>query len=81
MQSTIQNIDQAAAAAVESNGLANRLRNAMLTVMARRQTTRVVQGLSEAQLRDSGIDRAAVLGNGPVIEADVRLATYLASLR
>ena len=81
MQSTIQNIDQAAAAAVESNGLTNRLRNAMLTVMARRQTTRVVHGLSEAQLRDSGIDRAAVLGNGPVIEADVRLATYLASLR
>jgi hypothetical protein len=53
----------------------------MLTVIARRQTRRVVQGLSEAQLRDIVIDRTAVLGNRPVIEVDVRLATYLASLR
>jgi hypothetical protein len=82
MQSTTQNIDEATtAAAVEENHLAERLRDAMLLAMARRHTRRVVQGLSKAQLRDSDIDRVAVLGNRPVIDADVRLATYLASLR
>jgi hypothetical protein len=53
----------------------------MLAVVARRHTRRVVQGLSEAQLRDIGIDRAAVLGDLPVIDTDVRFASYLASLR
>ena len=82
MQSTTQGIVQAAtAAAVEEDRLVKRLLNAMLLAMACRNTRRVVQGLSETQLRDSGIDRAAILGNGPVIAADVRLATYLTSLR
>lgn len=82
MHSTTQDIELTDGAdAAEGNGLADRLCNAMLTVIARRQTRRVVQGLSEAQLRDIGIDRTAVLGDRPVIEVDVRLATYLASLR
>ena len=82
MHSTTQDIELTDGAdAAEGNGLADKLCNAMLMVIARRQTRRVVQGLSEAQLRDIGIDRTAVLGNRPVIEVDVRLATYLASLR
>ena len=82
MHSTTQDIKLADGAdAAEGNSLADKQCNAMLTVIARRQTRRVVQGLSEAQLRDIGIDRAAVLCNRPVIEVDVRLATYLASLR
>jgi uncharacterized protein YjiS (DUF1127 family) len=82
MQSITQDTDQiAAAGAVEVDGLASRIRDAMHTVVARRHTRRVVQGMSETQLRDSGIDRAAVLGDRPVIDTDVRLATYLASLR
>ena len=82
MHSTTQDIELTDGAdAAEGNGLADKLCNAMLTVIARRQTRRVVQGLSEAQLRDIGIDRTAVLGNRPVIEVDVPLATYLASLR
>jgi uncharacterized protein YjiS (DUF1127 family) len=82
MQSTIQDIDQTTtAAAVEENRLAKRLRNAMLLAMARRNTRRVVEGLSEAQLKDSGIDRVPVLGNRPVFDVEARLATYLASLR
>lgn len=63
------------------NRLVSTLRGAMAAIMARRQTRRVVQSLSDAQLRDSGIDRADVLGNRPVIDVDARLATYLASLR
>jgi hypothetical protein len=81
MQATTQDIDQAAIAAVEQNRLAERLRNGILLAMGRRNTRRLVPGLSDAQLNDGGIDRAAVLGNRPVIEVDVRLATYLASLR
>jgi len=81
MHSTTQDIELTDGADAEGNGLADKLCNAMLTVIARRQTRRVVQGLSEAQLRDIGIDRTAVLGNRPVIEVDARLATYLASLR
>jgi len=81
MQLTAQDINQTAtAAAVEGDGFANRLSKAVFAVMARRQTRHVLQGLSEAQLRDCGIDRAAVLGNRPVIDADVRLTSYLASL-
>ena len=79
MQSTTQGMDQATPA--EDSRLAKRLRNAMSLAIARWNTRRVVQGLSEAQLKDIGVDRAAVLSNGPAIEADVRLATYLASLR
>jgi uncharacterized protein YjiS (DUF1127 family) len=82
MQSITQDTDQiATAGAVEVDGLASRLCDAMHAVVARRHTRRVVQGMSETQLRDSGIDRAAVLGDRPVIDTDVRLATYLASLR
>jgi uncharacterized protein YjiS (DUF1127 family) len=82
MQSITQDIDQSATAgAVEVDGLASRLRDAILAVVARRHTRRVVRGLSEAQLRDIGIDRAAVLGDRPMFDIDVRLATYLASLR
>ncbi len=82
MQLTAQGIDlPAVAAPVEGDHFANRLRIAMRALMARRRTRQVVQGLSDAQLRDSGIDRAAVLGSRPVIEHDARLSTYLASLR
>jgi uncharacterized protein YjiS (DUF1127 family) len=82
MKSTTQDFDQAViAAAVEDNGVAKRLRDVLCRAMARRNTRRVVQGLSDAQLRDSGIDQAAVLGNRPVVDVDARLATYLASLR
>lgn len=82
MHSTTQNIGlTGAAGATEGNGLADRLCKAMLTVIARRRTCSVVQGLSDAQLRDCDINRAAVLGNRPVVEADVHLITYLASLR
>lgn len=82
MQLTAQGLDQSAdVAPVEGGDLANRLSKAMGSLMARRRTRRVVQDLSDAQLRDSGIDRAAILGNRPVFEHDARLATYLASLR
>lgn len=82
MQLTAQDIDHSTGAAiVEGSGLSSRLSRAMHALIAHRQTHHVVQGLSAAQLRDSGIDRAAVLGNHPVIEHDARLATYLASLR
>lgn len=82
MQLTAQGIDLPAdAAPVEGDRFVNRLSMSMRALMARRRTRQVVQGLSDAQLRDSGIDRAGVLGNRPVIERDVRLATYLASLR
>jgi hypothetical protein len=82
MKSTTQDFDQAViAAAVEDNGVAKRLRDVLFQAMARRNTRRVVQGLSDAQLRDSGIDQAAVLKNRPVVDVDARLATYLASLR
>jgi uncharacterized protein YjiS (DUF1127 family) len=82
MQLTVQDTNQSATAVpVEGGGLANRLSTAMLAVMARRRTRHVVQGLSDAELRDCGIDRAAVLGNRPVIDTDARLTTYLASLR
>lgn len=82
MQLTAQGINQSTdVAAVEGGDIANRLSKAMCALMARRRTRRVLQGLSDAQLRDSGLDRAAVLGNRPVIEHDARLATYLASLR
>ncbi|MGE8944017.1 hypothetical protein ACO2I3_19100 [Leptospira interrogans] len=82
MQLTAQEIHQSAIMApVECGGLANRLSTVILALMARRQTGHVVQGLSDAQLRDAGIDRAAVLGNRRMIDADARLTTYLASLR
>jgi hypothetical protein len=82
MKSTTQDFDQAViAAAVEDNGVAKRLRDVLFRAMTRRNTRRVVQGLSDAQLRDSGIDQAVVLGNRPVIDVDASLATYLASLR
>lgn len=86
MQSITHDIDHPAIAATEGvgshgNGLVNRPRGAMAAVMARRQTRRIVQSLSDAQLRDSGINRVDVLGNRPVIDVDARLATYLASLR
>lgn len=82
MQPIAQSIEQTPTAGpVEVANVAGNLLDAMLAIMARRHTRRVVQGLSEAQLRDSGINRAAVLGNRPVIQHEVRLATYLASLR
>lgn len=82
MQLTAQDIDHSAAVApTDGDRFANRLSMAMRALMARRRTRQIVQGLSDVQLRDSGIDRAAVLGNRPVIDHDVRLATYLASLR
>jgi uncharacterized protein YjiS (DUF1127 family) len=82
MQSTTHDIDQVTiAAAVEVSSLASRLRAAMLATMARWRTRRVVQDMSDAQLRDIGIDRTEILGNRPVIKVDARLATHLASLR
>lgn len=82
MQTINQDIDHAAKTAfTEDKGVSSRLRGAIFAVMARRQTRRVVQSLSDAQLRDAGIDRAAVFGNRPVIEVDARVAIYLASLR
>lgn len=82
MQLAAQGLDQPAdTAPVEGDPFANQLSMAIGMLMARRRTRQVVQGLSDAQLRDIGIDRVVVLGNRPVIEHDVRLATYLASLR
>ena len=65
----------------DGSNLAAHLRAIISRTMAGRQTRRVVEGLSDAQLKDSGIDRAMVLGNRPSMEFDARLATYLASLR
>jgi hypothetical protein len=82
MLSAPQNADQAASSAHPSvKAFATSLGDALVAAMARRQTRHIVRGLSEAQLRDSGIDPASVLGDRPVIVSDVRLETYLASLR
>lgn len=82
MPSITQNIARpAAAGAIGGNGLASRFREAVFTFLACRRTRHVVQSLSDDQLRDCGIDRAAVVGGRPVIDPDTRLTTYLASLR
>ena len=42
---------------------------------------RTLASLSDAQLEDAGIDRTIARGKKPVIPVDVRLTTYMASLR
>jgi len=57
-----------------------RTRQALSEALARSRTRRVI-ALSDAQLRDIGVDRSAVLGNKPVISFDAGITTYLMSLR
>jgi uncharacterized protein YjiS (DUF1127 family) len=48
---------------------------------ATRRTRLVVAGLSDAQLRDLGIDRAAIVGNRPAIEVPAGLMRSLMDMR
>jgi len=58
-----------------------RTRQALSEALARSRTRRVIAKLSDAQLRDIGVDRSAVLGNKPVISFDAGITNYLMSLR
>lgn len=60
MQLITRGIEQTATAGtIEEIGFVGKLRDVLLAVAARRHTRRIVQGLSEGQLRDSGIDRGS----------------------
>jgi len=58
-----------------------RLHRVLCRALMRSRTRRVVADLSEAQLRDAGIDRSTVLGAKPMIAVEARVTTYLISLR
>jgi uncharacterized protein YjiS (DUF1127 family) len=44
-------------------------------------TRRIVKNLSDAQLRDIGVDRSMVLGNRPMISVDAGVPAYLNEMR
>jgi hypothetical protein len=81
MPGITQALPQRVASPSPSQTTVGSARQAIWRIWAGWYTRRIVTDLSDAQLRDAGIDRSAVLGDAPRIEVDAGVMRYLMSLR